>query len=239
VTLTWEQVAEETGLTMADVEALTAEWIHDDGYLDEAGRPTTATLELLREQARSPGAIADMARSGQLPADLADALSAVTSPFGRDVTGYEDVPTPELHARWRAGETADYVEEELRRRHPELARLWDMLHLVMRTEDEHRPPTDEPFDAMKILDLPYPISDETSAYYRTVRDALVQYDDSYLDGPALARRLGVEPGTVRKMTARGVLPKPDLPVAGRPAWHWLTVRSIESARRSPGRPSET
>lgn len=176
--------------------------------------------------------------TADLPDDLAYALSVVTSPFGRDVTGYEDVPTPELHARWRAGETADYVEEELRRRHAELARLWHLWHLVARAEDEHRPPSDEPFDAMRLLDVPHPISGEAYAHYRAVRDALVQYDDSYLDGPALARRLGVEPGTVRKMTARGVLPRPNLTVAGRPAWHWLAVHAIEAARR-PGQGART
>lgn len=185
-----------------------------------------------------PYAATDMVRSGDITEELADALSAATSPFGREVTGYEDVPTPELHARWRAGETADYVETELQRRHPELARLDHLWQLVANVEDRSYP-SPEPFDIATVLDKPAPCADTAFAQYRAVRDAIVEYEDSYLDGPALARRLGIEPGTVRKMQQRGVLPKPDLVIAGRPAWHWLTVRSIEQHRRGPGRPATT
>jgi hypothetical protein len=51
-TYTWQQISEKTGLTDADLDALTAEWIGEPGYLDENNWPTQATLDLLMEQAQ-------------------------------------------------------------------------------------------------------------------------------------------------------------------------------------------
>lgn len=51
-TYTWEQIAQRTGYTIDDLDALTAEWIHGPGYLDERShQPTQATLDLLQRQA--------------------------------------------------------------------------------------------------------------------------------------------------------------------------------------------
>lgn len=49
-TITWDSISAETGYTMADIEALTAEWIHEPGYLDADGNPTQATRDLLVAQ---------------------------------------------------------------------------------------------------------------------------------------------------------------------------------------------
>ncbi len=50
---TWEQIADLTDYTRADLDELTAEWIGEPGYLDNDGRPTSAALDLLVEQARA------------------------------------------------------------------------------------------------------------------------------------------------------------------------------------------
>jgi len=52
-TLTWQQVREATGYTEGDIDALTAQWIHEPGYLTDDGQPTQATLDLLLRQRAS------------------------------------------------------------------------------------------------------------------------------------------------------------------------------------------
>lgn len=43
MTLTWEQVREQTGYSDDDLQALTASWIGEPGYLTDDGHPTQAS----------------------------------------------------------------------------------------------------------------------------------------------------------------------------------------------------
>lgn len=175
----------------------------------------------------------EMAVAGDIDDDLAYAVNRT-----RSAGWASDMSTAELHEWWQTGRTADYVEEELRRRHPELQVAYLMYEAARRLEEEHWQPLPEsPFDAMDLAKIPLPpVASGLWRSYSQLLTRVTSYEDAYLDGPALARRLGVEPGTVRKMAARRVLPRPDLTVAGRPAWHWQTVYDIELHRRGPGRP---
>lgn len=47
--------------------------------------------------------------------------------------------------------------------------------------------------------------------------------ESFVGLAALARRLELNPRTVRRMVQRGELPKPCLSVGGRPRWLWSFV----------------
>jgi hypothetical protein len=148
------------------------------------------------------------------------------------VTALGETATAELHAMWRAGDTDVSVEEELRRRHPELGAVYAAAARVQQVETRELVATGALTEQEWMVDMcrSSPCADAAYGNYRALRDALVQYDDAYLDGPALARRLGLQEQTIRVMSARKVLPRADLTVGGRPAWHWSTVREIEGAR---------
>ena len=53
--------------------------------------------------------------------------------------------------------------------------------------------------------------------------------DGFVNQAELARRLGLHPRTVRRMTERGELPKPCLSLSGRPRWLWGYV--VEFCRK--------
>ena len=40
----------------------------------------------------------------------------------------------------------------------------------------------------------------------------------------IAKRLGVQPATVKVWRQRGLLPEPEAKVSGRPCWQWETIK---------------
>ena len=58
---------------------------------------------------------------------------------------------------------------------------------------------------------------------------MVDGHDELVDQVELAHRIGVHPRTVRRLVARGELPRPCMGTSGRPRWLWSYV--IEYCRR--------
>jgi hypothetical protein len=56
-----------------------------------------------------------------------------------------------------------------------------------------------------------------------------------VDGPEIARRLGVTPDAVRQWRRRGLLPEPRASFGSRPVWSWAAVRrwAITTGRLNP------
>ena len=54
-------------------------------------------------------------------------------------------------------------------------------------------------------------------------------DDEFIDRGELARRLGVHERTIRRMVARGELPRRCVGAGGRPRWLWRYV--LEHCRK--------
>jgi predicted DNA-binding transcriptional regulator AlpA len=61
-------------------------------------------------------------------------------------------------------------------------------------------------------------------------------DDELIDRAELAQRLDLHPRTVRRMVARGELPRPCLSAGGRPRWLWSFV--VEYCRKRHQRDDE-
>ena len=53
--------------------------------------------------------------------------------------------------------------------------------------------------------------------------------EEFVDRSELARRLGVHERTIRRMVARGELPRPCVGIGGRPRWLWSYV--LDHCRR--------
>jgi predicted DNA-binding transcriptional regulator AlpA len=54
-------------------------------------------------------------------------------------------------------------------------------------------------------------------------------NEEFIDRSDLARRLGVHERTIRRMVARGELPRPCVGTGGRPRWLWSFV--LEHCRK--------
>ncbi|MFD6356676.1 SAM-dependent methyltransferase [Nocardia tengchongensis] len=53
----------------------------------------------------------------------------------------------------------------------------------------------------------------------------------YLDIPAVAERIGVDPATMRSYKSRGMMPPPGMEVSDRPAWEWDVIERWVKDRR--------